>query len=140
MTGFLLMAVPMISLRWTQGNTIHHEVALISLLFIIAVSVTAVQAIIMGDVSNAVRKIESSHGITEENSSGQGRGYALCNMAFAVGQTLGPIGGGFIKHELGWGSMTLVLGILCLVAGISSFFSISAAAPQDNAGEVDEND
>ncbi|KAJ5890226.1 hypothetical protein N7504_011036 [Penicillium tannophilum] len=140
MTGFFLMAIPMVSLRWTQEDTIHHEVALISLLFIIAVSVTTVQAIIMGDVSNAVRNIESLHGITEEDSSGQGRGYALCNMAFAVGQTLGPIGGGIIKHELGWGFMTLVLGILCLVAGISSFFSISAAAPQADTGEVDEND
>ncbi|KAJ5814383.1 uncharacterized protein N7503_001133 [Penicillium pulvis] len=140
MTGFFLMAVPMVSLRWTQENTIHHEVALVSLLFIIAVSVTAVQATIMGDVSNAVRKIETFHGITEEDSSGQGRGFALCNMAFAVGQTLGPIGGGLIKHELGWGFMTLVLGILCLVAGISSFFSISAAAPPAYTGEVDGNE
>ncbi|KAJ5556169.1 hypothetical protein N7494_000084 [Penicillium frequentans] len=140
MTGFFLMAVPMVSLRWAQGNTIHHEIALISLLFIIAFCVTTVQAIIMGDVSNATRKIESLHGITEEDSTGQGRSYALCNMAFAAGQTLGPLGGGIMKHEWGWGCMTLVLGILCLVAGISSFFSISAAVPQGDTGEVDEND
>lgn len=140
MTGFFLMAVPMVSLRWTEENSIKHEIALISLLFIIAVCVTTVQAIIMGDVSNAVRKIERLHGITEENSSGQGRGYALCNMAFAAGQTLGPMAGGFIKHELGWGYMTLVLGILCLVAGISSFFSISKAPPKTPTDEVDESD
>ncbi|KAJ6103634.1 hypothetical protein N7486_003856 [Penicillium sp. IBT 16267x] len=140
MIGFFLMAVPMVSLRWTQENTIHHEIALISLLFIIAVCLTTVQAIIMGDVSNAVRKIESLNGIAEESSSGQGRGYALCNMAFAAGQTLGPMGGGFIKQELGWGFMTLVLGILCLVAGLSSFFSISEAPPKAENDEANEND
>ncbi|KAJ5635013.1 uncharacterized protein N7484_008326 [Penicillium longicatenatum] len=139
-TGFILMSVPMISLRWAQGNTINHEITLICLLFLIAVCLTTVQAIIMGDVSNAVRKIESLHGIAEEDSSGQGRGYALCNMAFAAGQTLGPMGGGFIKHELGWGFMTLVLGILCLVAGLSSFFSISAAPPKADTDEINESD
>lgn len=96
-SGFFLIAIPMISLRWTQANTIDHEIGLISLLFVVGVCLTTVQAIIMGDVSNAVRKIESLHGITEEKSSGQARGYALCNMAFAAGQTLGPIAGGFIN-------------------------------------------
>lgn len=130
-TGFFVMAVPMVSLRWTQANTIQHEIALVSLLFVVGVCLTTVQAIIMGDVSNAVRRIESLHGITEEKSSGQGRGYALCNMAFAAGQTLGPMAGGFIKRELGWGFMTLVLGILCLVAGLSSFFFMSGS-PAEN--------
>ncbi|CAI7617597.1 unnamed protein product [Penicillium crustosum] len=138
-TGFFLMAVPTVSLRWTQANTIHHEIALIFLLFVVGVCLTTVQAIIMGDVSNAVRKIESLHRITEEKSSGQARGYALCNMAFAAGQTLGPIAGGFIKYEIGWGFMTLVLGILCLVAGLSSFFSMSAA-PEVDGNRVKVND
>ncbi|KAJ5606824.1 hypothetical protein N7537_003443 [Penicillium hordei] len=140
-TGFFLMAVPMVSLRWTQANTVHHEIALISLLFVVGVCLTTVQAIIMGDVSNAVRKIEIIHGITEEKSSGQARGYALCNMAFAAGQTLGPMAGGFIKYELGWGFMTLILGILCLVAGLSSFFSMSAAPQVDgNKAKVGDNE
>ncbi|KAJ6119103.1 hypothetical protein N7471_013054 [Penicillium samsonianum] len=139
-TGFFVMAVPMVSMRWTQANTIQHEIALVSLLFVVGVCLTTVQAIIMGDVSNAVRRIESLHGITEEKSSGQGRGYALCNMAFAAGQTLGPMAGGFIKRELGWGFMTLVLGILCLVAGLSSFFFMSAAPPKIEKGKANEND
>lgn len=138
-TGFVLMAVPMVSLRWTQANTIHHEIALVSLLSVVGLCLTTVQAIIMGDVSNAVRKIESLHGITEEKSSGQGRGYALCNMAFAAGQTLGPLAGGLIKHKLGWGFMTLVLGTLCLVAGLSSFFSMSSA-PEADTKRVNDND
>ncbi|CAP96180.1 Pc21g12830 [Penicillium rubens Wisconsin 54-1255] len=139
-TGFWLMAVPMIALRWTEANTVHHQVAIISLLFIVGVCLTTVQAIIMGDVSNAVRKIESLHGITEENSSGLGRAYALCNMAFAAGQTLGPMAGGLIKRELGWGVMTLVLGILCLVAGLSSFFSMLTAPPTKGKNKANKND
>ncbi|CAG8882740.1 unnamed protein product [Penicillium egyptiacum] len=138
-TGFLLMAVPMISLRWTEANTVHHEIALISLLFVVGVCLATLQAILMGDVSNAVRKIESLQGIAEENSSGLGRAYALCNMAFAAGQTLGPIAGGFIKRELGWGFMTLVLGVLCLVAGLLSFFSM-LTAPLKGKNKVNEND
>jgi MFS family permease len=139
-TGFFLMAIPMISLRWTEANTVHHQVAIISLLFIVGICLTTVQAIIMGDVSNAVRKIESLYGISEENSSGLGRAYALCNMAFAAGQTLGPMAGGFIKRELGWGVMTLVLGILCLAAGLSSFFSMLTAPPKKGKNKANEND
>lgn len=139
-TGFFVMTVPMVSLRWTQVNTIHHEIAIISLLSIVGVCLTTVQAIIMGDVSNAVRRVESLYGITEEKSSGLGRGYALCNMAFAAGQTLGPMAGGFIKRELGWGFMTLFLGVLCLVAGLSSLFSMSAAPPKADKSKVNDNE
>lgn len=136
MAGFLLMAIPMASLQWTQANTRSHEIVLVVLLFIIGVCLASVQAIIMGDVSNAVRKIEVCHGITDEKSSGQGRGYALCNMAFAAGQAVGPLVGGFIKHGLGWGAMSMALGILGVVASITSSFSISTAPPEsDTASE-----
>lgn len=139
-TGFFLMALPTVSLRWTQENTTHHEIALFFLLFIVGVCLTTVQAIIMGYVPNAVRKIESLHGITEGKGSGQARGYALCNMAFAAGQTLGPMAGGFITRELGWGWMTLVLGILCLVAGLLSLYSMSVDPPEADNNKVNPDE
>lgn len=138
MIGFLLMAIPMASLRWTQANTRSHETVLVILLFVIGVCLAPVQAIIMGDVSNAVRKIEVRYGITDEKSSGQGRGYALCNVAFAAGQAVGPLVGGFIKHGLGWGAMTMALGILGVIASVTSFFSISASPPDSDKASGDE--
>jgi MFS family permease len=138
-TGFFLMAAPTVLLRWTQGNTTHHETVLFLLLFIVGICLTTVQAIIMGDVPNAVRKIESLHGITEEKGSGQARGYALCNMAFAAGQTIGPMASGFIIRELGWGWLTLVLGILCLVAGLFSLFTMSVDPPEADKNKVNQN-
>ena len=92
------------------------------------------QALTMAEVSNAVRKIETRHGFTEEDSSGQGRGYAFCNIAFAAGQFIGPILGGLSKSGLGWGVMTLTLAAMCLVAGIPSVFFISVI-PAKGDGE-----
>lgn len=132
-TGFVIMTIPMMCLRWTQANTARHETILVTLLFIIGVCLATVQAIIVGDVSNAVRRIERLYGISDEKSSGQGRGYALCNMAFAAGQAVGPIAGGYIKHALGWSVMTLFLGSLCLVAAGTSFFSISPESPAEKS-------
>ncbi|KAJ5923968.1 hypothetical protein N7466_008155 [Penicillium verhagenii] len=125
MTGFFLMVLPMATLRWTQVNSVKHESLLVSMLFIIGLCITTVQAITIGNIPNAVQRIVSLYGITEKGS-GEGRGYAFCNMAFAGGQAVGPVLGGIVKQKLGWSSMTLVLGGLCLVAGVISFFSISA--------------
>ena len=46
------------------------------------------------------------------------RAYSLFNMAFARGQFLGPILGGFVKVRCGWQGMSLVLGLLCFLAEI----------------------
>lgn len=138
MAGFLLMAVPIVSLRWTQANTFSHEGILITMLFIIGICLASVQAIIMGDVSNAVRRIEKLYGVTDEKSSGQGRGYALCNMAFAAGQAVGPVAAGFIKHRFSWSAMSLFLGFLCLITSIASFFSVSTTLPDGE--NVSENE
>lgn len=138
--GFALMVVPIIALRWTQMDKLEHEILLCFLLLIIGLTMTTVQAVTMAEVSNAVRRIDARHGICEENS-GQGQGYAFCNMAFAAGQFIGPVVGGLSKSQVGWGSMTLILGILCLISGIPPFFYFtSAKAPekQQAAGEIDE--
>lgn len=75
----------------------------------------------MIEVSHAVDEIESRLGVTGTNRSGLGRGYAFANMAFASGQFIGPLLAGLSKSGLGWGGMTLILGALSLVAGISAF-------------------
>ncbi|KAJ5899991.1 hypothetical protein N7495_004735 [Penicillium taxi] len=139
LTGFLLMVVPTIALRWTHTNTIKHEVILVCLLFVIGMCMTTVQAITMGDVPHAVQKITDLHGISDE-SSGQGRAYAFCNMAFAAGQAVGPVLGGLAKHKLGWGFMTMLLAFLCLIAGILSYFSTSATPANSQANSQTNED
>lgn len=125
--GFILMVVPIIALRWTQKDTLAHESLLCFLLLLIGMTMTTVQAVIMAEVSNAVRRIEARHGISEENS-GQGQGYAFCNVAFAAGQFIGPVVGGVSNSKVGWPSMTLILGILCLIASVPPFFYFTSAA------------
>ncbi|KAJ5646049.1 hypothetical protein N7490_002421, partial [Penicillium lividum] len=137
MIGFLLMAVPMLALRWTQGNTIKHESLLVCMLLIIGICVTTVQAITIGTVPNAIQKIEGLYGVTEKGS-GQGRGYAFCNMAFAGGQAIGPVLAGLLKHKVGWAGMTLSLAGLCFFAGILAFFSTPAAQADVQESEEDE--
>jgi len=48
--------------------------------------------------------------------------YALFNMAFAAGCTLGPLLAGFLVEQEGWSTMAWVLALLSAVAAVPTFF------------------
>lgn len=114
----------MIALRLTESNDKTHQILLIILLSILGPCLTTSQALTMAEVSNAVHEIEEKHGTGETQGSGMGRGYAFCNMAFAAGQFVGPVLGGFSKGHLGWGAMTIILAGLCLISGVPAFLFV----------------
>lgn len=115
---------PIIALRWTEINNTLHQILLVILLSILGPCLTTSQALTMAEVSNAVHEIEEKHGAGEAQGSGMGRGYAFCNMAFAAGQFVGPVLGGFSKGHFGWEVMTIILAGLCFVAGASAFLFV----------------
>lgn len=47
--------------------------------------------------------------------------YGLSSMVFSAGFTIGPLVGGFLKQELGYGNMNAVLAICCALASTCSF-------------------
>ena len=42
--------------------------------------------------------------------------FGLMNVAFAAGSFIGPVWGGFVKQQIGWGNMTTTVGALSLVS------------------------
>jgi hypothetical protein len=122
-SGFFLAVPPIIALRCIAVDESSHKILLAVLLFLIGSCIMIEHAVTMTEVSHAVNEIESRLGITGTGncSSGLGRGYAFTNMAFASGQFIGPLLGGLSKSGLGWGGMTVILGALSFLAGVSAF-------------------
>lgn len=116
----LLSIFPMAALRFTELNTMNSQILFVCLLVFVGFFMTTTQALVMGEVSAAVREIEAECGIESGISSGMGTGFALCNMAMATGQFVGPLIAGLAKIGLGWGNMTLILGGMTSSVGLVS--------------------
>lgn len=123
--GFLVGAVPLVCLRFIDKNTIGEKVLLCVLLAIIGVSQAAVTPILMAEISGVVEAKEKR--MLAEGKPGYGRGggyaqaYALFNMAFAGGTTIGPLIGGAVVSGSGWGTMGYMLAILYGFSAIPTF-------------------
>lgn len=47
--------------------------------------------------------------------------YGASSMVFSAGFTIGPLVGGFLKQQLGYGNMNAVLAVCCALAATCSF-------------------
>lgn len=117
----VLCSLPMVGLKWTQGNTLQQELLFIALISFVGLFLTTCQAQVLAEVSESIRQIEARHGIDPDTSSGMGTGFAFCNMAIAAGQFIGPLIAGVAKIGLGWSTMTIMLGVLSCSVGLVSF-------------------
>ncbi|CAG8204035.1 unnamed protein product [Penicillium salamii] len=117
----VLCSLPMVGLKWTQGNTLQQELLFIGLISFVGLFLTTCQAQVLAEVSESIRQIEARHGIDPDTSSGMGTGFAFCNMAIAAGQFIGPLIAGVAKIGLGWSTMTIMLGVLSCSVGLVSF-------------------
>ncbi|KKZ67253.1 hypothetical protein EMCG_07058 [[Emmonsia] crescens] len=116
--GFTLAGPPLILLRLVQHNTTGQQVLLGALLVLVGLGITVVQVITMTEISHAVDQLEERDPVMFSGPSAMGQGYALYNMAFAAGQLLGPIIGGFVITSVGWAGMNLALGLICFASAI----------------------
>ncbi|KAL2370073.1 hypothetical protein RJZ57_005496 [Blastomyces gilchristii] len=117
-SGFTLAGGPLILLRLVQHNTTGQQVLLGALLVLVGLAITVVQVITMTEISHAVDELEERDPVLFSGPSAMGQGYALYNMAFAAGQLLGPIIGGFVITSVGWAGMNLALGLICFASAI----------------------
>lgn len=123
--GFLVGVIPLVCLRFVDENTIGDKVLLCGLLAIVGLSSAAVTPIMMAEISAVVEAKEKR--MVAEGKPGYGRGgayaqaYALFNMAFAGGTTIGPLIGGAVVDSAGWGTMGYMLAILFGISSIPTF-------------------
>lgn len=126
-TGCALTSIPLILMRLVVNDSTSQKLLLCSLLFITGSTLVAIVAPCTSDLSVATESIE----VEQPGIFGPGGAYAqafsLLNMSIALGTVVGPVLGGWLKNNYGWGTMTLALGILAAsgaIPGVSSPWSL----------------
>ena len=71
--------------------------------------------------------------------TGTGQAYALMNVAYALGMTLGPIWAGSIVKQFGWTVMCGSLGAVGFVTGLAEMFSWRRNERPGEQGTATEN-
>lgn len=126
-----------ILMRLVAENTIQQIVLLVSLLLLLGLGMVVIEIISMTEVSQIIDDYETRFpGIFGEKSP-VAQAYAMFNMAFAGGQLLGPLVAGAVRVQAGWGTMTLVLGIICATTAIP-FGLFSGSSPESQETEPDQ--
>ncbi|KAK2801015.1 hypothetical protein FQN51_005579 [Onygenales sp. PD_10] len=116
--AFTIAGPPLILLRLIQHNNSGQHILLGALMLIIGLAVSTIQLVTMTEISHAVDDMEENDPVLFSGPSAMGQGYALYNMAFAAGQLLGPLIGGFVITTIGWAGMNLTLGLVCFASAI----------------------
>jgi MFS family permease len=119
--GFLLVTPFLICLRFVSENTMAHKVMFFGLLAGAGVGGALIFAPVMAEISWAVEAEEAL--LPPERQSEKGgayaQAYALFNIAFSGGALAGPLLGGLIRDNAGWGTMVLVLGLSTALTAVT---------------------
>ncbi|KAJ6172311.1 hypothetical protein N7470_001378 [Penicillium chermesinum] len=117
-SALLGCAAAWILMRLVTDNTIPQVVLLISLLLLMGLGIVVIEIISMTEVSLIIDDYETRFPGIFGDKSPVAQAYAMFNMAYAGGQLLGPILAGGVRVQAGWGTMTLVLGLVCAVTAL----------------------
>lgn len=142
--GFLCACPPLACLRYIDSNTVNDKILICVLLALVGLSLTMTFPPLMAEISAVVEAKEKkmvANGIQGYGLGGAyAQAYALFNMAFAAGCTLGPLLAGFLVEQEGWATMAWILGLLSAVAAVPTFFwlggFLSAESPAPNATQT----
>ncbi|KAF2751370.1 MFS general substrate transporter [Sporormia fimetaria CBS 119925] len=124
-TGFLLATIPLVCLRFVDQNTLNDKVLLCALLALIGLTLDFTFPPLLAEITHVVDQKEKK--MIASGKPGYGKGgayaqaYALFNVAFAAGCTVGPLVAGAIVDSAGWATMSLVLGLLSAVTTVPVF-------------------
>ena len=117
--GGFLGAMPFyVLLRFVTYNSLEQKVLLCALLTLIGVTVSLVMAPMMAEITRIVEAVEQERPGIFGDSGAYAQGYALFNVAWAGGTLVGPIWGGYVVGEAGWGTMGWSLGLLSAVTAV----------------------
>ncbi|EPS43198.1 hypothetical protein H072_2814 [Dactylellina haptotyla CBS 200.50] len=113
--GSFALCLPLfILLRIPSKHKIGHVIIFCALLacigFIISISMPGA----MGEISIAVVEYEKGAPGIFGDKGAFGPAYALFNIASAVASIVGPLLGGFLNKSVGWNTVMIVFGCLCL--------------------------
>ncbi|KAH8594483.1 major facilitator superfamily domain-containing protein, partial [Bisporella sp. PMI_857] len=111
-----------ICLRFVISNTIAHKVLLCVLLSGIGFGLTMGLPALMAEIDHVVQLEEKKRPGSLGKKGGAAQGYALFNMAFAIGTIVGPLWAGFVIEQSGWGTVGWSLSIICGATAAATFW------------------
>jgi Na+/melibiose symporter-like transporter len=118
--GFLLACPVLTLLRLINQNTLNQKVLMCTLLTLVGCCFTLTIDPLMAEVAYVVEQKAKSDPETYGAGQAYAQAFALFNMAFSVGNTVGPLCAGLIRDAAGWGTMSWALGLLGGVTAIST--------------------
>ncbi|KAF2208972.1 hypothetical protein CERZMDRAFT_48274 [Cercospora zeae-maydis SCOH1-5] len=118
--AFLVLCPALVILRVVDQDTSGQKAILIVLLLIIGCCLAIILEPLFGEIAHRSRELAR-----EDLDAGEdcprgyyGQAYGFFNMAWALGDTLGPLLCGFVVEARGWAMGTLALGVLCGVTAV----------------------
>lgn len=81
---------------------------------------------LMAEIAHVVAEKEAANSSAFGRKGAYAQAYGLYNCSFAAGTLTGPIWGGFMLSNLGWGTMTWTLGLLSFVTAIPTMIYIGS--------------
>ena len=121
-TGFLGSVPFWVCLRFVTRNTLPQKVLLCFLLVCIGLCVAMAMTPLMAEIDHILVLEEKRRPGTFGKRTVAAQGYGLFNTAYALGSLIGPLWAGYVVQSAGWSTMGWSLGLLCGVAGITTFW------------------
>jgi MFS family permease len=125
-TGCAFTSIPLVLMRLVVSDSTSQKALLCSLLFLTGCTLVAIVAPCTSDLSIATEEIEAEQPGIFGPGGAYAQAFSLLNMSIALGTVVGPVVGGWLKNSYGWGTMTLVLGLLAFSGAVPSVSSFSS--------------
>lgn len=112
-TGFLLMCPCLVLLRLVDHDSDKQKILLCSLLACLGCCIAMTLEPLMSDVTVVASELDKRRNKTGSvQHTSYAQAYGLFNMAWSVGNTIGPIWAGLIADTAGWRTMSWTLALL----------------------------
>ncbi|KAK2756091.1 hypothetical protein FQN54_005498 [Arachnomyces sp. PD_36] len=116
--GLLVTAIPLILLRLVTHDSVDQKALLCVLLALVGAFTTCFEIPLCVDVLRAVELKGEEDPKKYGGKGAYAQAFGLNNMVWAAGMVVGPIWGGFVFENAGWGTLTWTLGLVSAVSAI----------------------
>lgn len=118
-TGAITACPALILLRLVQEDSLRQKILLCGLLVIIGICLVFMITPTMAEITYAVEAKTKRRPVGFFGKNGAfAQAYSLFNMAWASGSMIGPLVGGLTSGEKGWGTSTVILGVISVGTAI----------------------
>lgn len=115
--GFFFATPFLFCLRFVMENSWGQKVLLCGLLAGAGLGFSCTMGPLMAEITWSIRRDEN---MTDDEPGPIALAYAFYSAAFSAGTVLGPLLGGYVRDQAGWGTSCLILGALTLFTGATS--------------------